>query len=175
MTKYCLYVYGRIELNVNSLRTWRIYLICVFVVLHFFLQGRDCFICKKSGHRAKNCPDKYNATPQSSKICLNCGESGHEMFSCKKDYSPDDLKVVPLFSSLLVLFFLPPAYLQVHILILIWISFLIQCLKFFWSSFRKYNATSARVLAIYVVLPLVMIVWDKFLATDVVNWVILVW
>jgi len=45
----------------------------------------------------------------------------------------------------------------------------------FLSSFRKYNATSARVLAIYVVLPLVMMVQEKFLATDVVNWVILVW
>uniref|UniRef100_A0A6N2LKM3 Uncharacterized protein n=1 Tax=Salix viminalis TaxID=40686 RepID=A0A6N2LKM3_SALVM len=73
------------------------------------------------------------------------------MFSCKKDYSPGDLKVVPLLSSLPVLLF-PLSV-----------------------TYKKYNATSARVLAIYVVLPLVLIVWDKFLATDVVNWVILVW
>ncbi|KAM7522906.1 hypothetical protein LguiA_012808 [Lonicera macranthoides] len=56
------------------------------------LLGQDCFICKKGGHRAKDCPEKYTSSP-SNKICLKCGQSGHEMFSCKNDYSPDDLKV----------------------------------------------------------------------------------
>lgn len=60
-----------------------------------FLQGQDCFICKKGGHRAKDCPEKYTSSP-SDKICLKCGQSGHEMFSCKNDYSPDDLKVLRL-------------------------------------------------------------------------------
>lgn len=54
------------------------------------VQGRDCFICKQHGHRAKDCSEKNN----SSKICLKCGDMGHEMFSCRNDYCPDDLKVV---------------------------------------------------------------------------------
>lgn len=58
-----------------------------------FLQGKDCFICKKSGHRAKDCPEKSNWVSQNTKICLKCGGSGHEMFSCKNKYSPSDLKV----------------------------------------------------------------------------------
>lgn len=61
---------------------------------HLFWQGKDCFICKKGGHRAKDCPDKkFSGGPYSAKICLKCGQSGHEMFSCKSDYSSDDLKV----------------------------------------------------------------------------------
>ncbi|KAJ6309390.1 hypothetical protein OIU77_015192 [Salix suchowensis] len=97
------------------------------MVLNNVPRDEIALFARKVATVQKNCPDKYNITPQSSKICLKCGGSGHEMFSC-----------------------------------LLMIS-------------RKYNATSARVLAIYVVLPLVLIVWDKFLATDVVNWVILVW
>jgi hypothetical protein len=58
------------------------------------LQGQDCFICKKGGHRAKDCPEKHKGGTPSLKICLKCGDSGHEMFSCRNDYSPDDLKVV---------------------------------------------------------------------------------
>lgn len=62
-------------------------LFCVYV------QGQDCFICKKGGHRAKDCPEKYKRVSQSSKICLKCGDSGHELFSCGNDYCRDDLKV----------------------------------------------------------------------------------
>ncbi|KAK3040196.1 hypothetical protein RJ639_028446 [Escallonia herrerae] len=58
------------------------------------LQGQDCFICKKGGHRAKDCPDKYAARSPSANICLKCGHSGHEMFSCNSDYSLDDLKEI---------------------------------------------------------------------------------
>ncbi|KAK3002204.1 hypothetical protein RJ639_020973 [Escallonia herrerae] len=58
------------------------------------LQGQDCFICKKGGHRAKDCPDKYAARSPSANICLKCGHSGHEMFSCNNDYSLDDLKEI---------------------------------------------------------------------------------
>ncbi|KAI8525894.1 hypothetical protein RHMOL_Rhmol13G0266300 [Rhododendron molle] len=57
-------------------------------------QGQDCFICKKGGHRAKDCPEKYKRVSQSSKICLKCGDSGHEMFSCKNNYAHDDLKEI---------------------------------------------------------------------------------
>ncbi|KAF1864197.1 hypothetical protein Lal_00048762 [Lupinus albus] len=60
----------------------------------YFL-GRDCFICKKGGHRAKDCPERHNAVGASiPSICLKCGISGHEMFSCKDDYSQDDLKEI---------------------------------------------------------------------------------
>lgn len=57
------------------------------------MQGQDCFICKKGGHRAKNCPEKNTSGLQNSKICLKCGVSGHDMFSCRNDYSPEDLQV----------------------------------------------------------------------------------
>lgn len=66
------------------------------------VQGQDCFICKKGGHRAKDCPEKYKRVSQSSKICLKCGDSGHEMFSCKNNYSHDDLKVLLLFEFLVI-------------------------------------------------------------------------
>lgn len=62
-------------------------------LLDFFGQGQDCFICKRGGHRAKDCPEKHKGGSSSSKICLKCGESGHDMFMCSSDYSPDDLKV----------------------------------------------------------------------------------
>lgn len=57
-------------------------------------QGQDCYICKKTGHRAKDCPDKYKSISATSKICLKCGDSGHDMFSCRSDYDLEDLKVV---------------------------------------------------------------------------------
>ena len=72
-------------------------------------QGQDCFICKKSGHQAKDCPEKYKGGSLSLKICLKCGDSGHDMFSCWNDYSPDDLKVffpLPFFHIVLEFFFL---------------------------------------------------------------------
>ncbi|KAJ6897141.1 LOW QUALITY PROTEIN: zinc knuckle family protein [Populus alba x Populus x berolinensis] len=69
----------------------------VNVVLRKLL-GQDCFICKESGHRAKDCPEKYKGTHQSSKICLKCGGSGHEMLSCMNDYSVDDLKEIQCYN-----------------------------------------------------------------------------
>ncbi|KAI8525893.1 hypothetical protein RHMOL_Rhmol13G0266300 [Rhododendron molle] len=66
----------------------------VFVFSHKKVEGQDCFICKKGGHRAKDCPEKYKRVSQSSKICLKCGDSGHEMFSCKNNYAHDDLKEI---------------------------------------------------------------------------------
>ncbi|XVF06887.1 hypothetical protein REPUB_Repub06bG0089900 [Reevesia pubescens] len=57
-------------------------------------KAQDCFICKKSGHRAKDCPDKHKSGSKHDKICLRCGVSGHEMFSCRNDYSHDDLKEI---------------------------------------------------------------------------------
>ncbi|GFZ01528.1 zinc knuckle (CCHC-type) family protein [Actinidia rufa] len=56
-------------------------------------RGQDCYICKKGGHRAKDCPEKYKGGSHKSKICLKCGDPGHDMFSCKNGYAPDDLKV----------------------------------------------------------------------------------
>lgn len=60
----------------------------------FYSQVRDCFICKKGGHRAKNCPEKHMNVFSSSNICLKCGDPGHDMFSCQNLYPDDDLKVV---------------------------------------------------------------------------------
>ena len=71
---------------------------CLIYCLVLF-QGQDCFICKKSGHRAKDCPEKYKGGSLSLKICLKCGDSGHDMFSCYNDYSPDNLKVFFPFPS----------------------------------------------------------------------------
>lgn len=62
-------------------------------------QGRDCFICKQHGHRAKDCPERN----KSSKICLRCGDLGHEMFTCRNDYCPEDLKVHSFGDTLLLL------------------------------------------------------------------------
>ncbi|KAJ6309392.1 hypothetical protein OIU77_015194 [Salix suchowensis] len=128
-----------------------------------------CYNCGEEGHMAVNCP-----TPlKKIKPCFVCGSlehgakqcsKGRDCFICKKSghrakNCPDKYNITPQSSKI--------------------------CLKCGGSGHemfscllmisRKYNATSARVLAIYVVLPLVLIVWDKFLATDVVNWVILVW
>ncbi|KAL5148504.1 DNA-binding protein HEXBP [Glycine soja] len=55
---------------------------------------QDCFICKKGGHRAKDCPEKHTSTSKSIAICLKCGNSGHDIFSCRNDYSQDDLKEI---------------------------------------------------------------------------------
>ncbi|XP_022135128.1 zinc finger CCHC domain-containing protein 7-like isoform X3 [Momordica charantia] len=55
-------------------------------------KARDCFICKKGGHRAKDCPEKNKDVSSSSKMCLKCGDSGHDMFSCQNHYPDDDLK-----------------------------------------------------------------------------------
>lgn len=57
------------------------------------LQGKDCYICKGSGHRAKDCPEKQKGSFVRSKVCLKCGDSGHDMFSCWNYYPDDDLKV----------------------------------------------------------------------------------
>ncbi|XVF42927.1 hypothetical protein PTKIN_Ptkin01aG0404000 [Pterospermum kingtungense] len=57
-------------------------------------KAQDCFICKKSGHRAKDCPDKHKNGSKHGKICLRCGVSGHDMFSCRNDYSPEDIKEI---------------------------------------------------------------------------------
>lgn len=74
-----------------------------FEICFVLLQAQDCFICKKGGHRAKDCPEKHTSTSKSIAICLKCGNSGHDIFSCRNDYSQDDLKVI-LF--LVLLFFL---------------------------------------------------------------------
>lgn len=66
---------------------------CAYCIC-LFLKGQDCFICKKGGHRAKDCPDKYKGSSLRSKICLKCGDGEHDMFSCRNDYQQDDLKVV---------------------------------------------------------------------------------
>lgn len=81
-----------------------------WILLHFLisLQGQDCFICKKGGHRAKDCPEKHRSGSQNSKICLKCGDSRHDMFSCRNDYSPEDLKVHRHFLMYFVSFFENP-------------------------------------------------------------------
>ncbi|TVU24930.1 hypothetical protein EJB05_27397 [Eragrostis curvula] len=58
------------------------------------LLGQDCFICKKGGHMAKDCPDKHKKHNQQSTLCLRCGETGHDMFGCFNDYPPDDIKEI---------------------------------------------------------------------------------
>lgn len=72
-------------------------------ICFMLIQVQDCFICKKGGHRAKDCLEKHTSRSKSVAICLKCGNSGHDMFSCRNDYSPDDLKVV-LFLALLFFF-----------------------------------------------------------------------
>ncbi|XP_050936947.1 uncharacterized protein LOC103494199 isoform X8 [Cucumis melo] len=57
-------------------------------------KARDCFICKKGGHRANVCPEKHKNVSSSLKICLKCGDSGHDMFSCQNHYADDDLKKI---------------------------------------------------------------------------------
>jgi hypothetical protein len=59
-------------------------------------QGQDCFICKKGGHMAKDCPDKHKRNDHQSTLCIRCGETGHDMFGCANDYPPDDIEVVLL-------------------------------------------------------------------------------
>lgn len=68
-------------------------LFSVIMLILTYLQGQDCFVCKRKGHLAKDCPDKNKKIVQESEICLRCGEVGHIMSSCPNDYSPDDLKV----------------------------------------------------------------------------------
>lgn len=65
----------------------------------YYSQARDCFICKKGGHRANVCPEKHKNVSSSLKICLKCGDSGHDMFSCQNHYADDDLKVFFYFHS----------------------------------------------------------------------------
>uniref|UniRef100_A0A7N0UEH8 CCHC-type domain-containing protein n=1 Tax=Kalanchoe fedtschenkoi TaxID=63787 RepID=A0A7N0UEH8_KALFE len=60
-------------------------------------KGRDCFICKTGGHKAKDCPERSTSLNNGSsdvKICLKCGDSGHDMFSCKNNYFSEDLKAI---------------------------------------------------------------------------------
>lgn len=70
------------------------------------LQGQDCFICKKGGHYAKDCPEKQKRGSLKSQICLKCGDSGHDMFSCRNDYLTEDLKVFLWLLSLFSIWFL---------------------------------------------------------------------
>ena len=69
----------------------------VIEICIMLLQRQDCFICKQSGHRARDCPEKLTSTPKSIAICLKCGNSGHDMFGCRNDYSMEDLEVVLFF------------------------------------------------------------------------------
>ncbi|KAJ4959572.1 hypothetical protein NE237_026683 [Protea cynaroides] len=58
-------------------------------------EGQYCYICKRKGHRKKDCPDKHRIkSSESSNICLKCGYAGHDMYSCRVEYSPDDLKEI---------------------------------------------------------------------------------
>ncbi|PVH34405.1 hypothetical protein PAHAL_8G213800 [Panicum hallii] len=61
---------------------------------HSVTWGQDCFICKKGGHMAKDCPDKHKRNDHQSTLCLRCGEIGHDMFGCTNDYPPDDIKQI---------------------------------------------------------------------------------
>jgi hypothetical protein len=74
----------------------------LFVVCSFS-QGQNCFICKKGGHMAKDCPDKHKKNNQQSTLCLRCGETGHDMLGCFNDSPPDDIQVsfcLPCFSQI---------------------------------------------------------------------------
>ncbi|KAI8573369.1 hypothetical protein RHMOL_Rhmol01G0271800 [Rhododendron molle] len=116
---------------------------------------RDCFICEKGGHRAKNCPEKNKWGSQTSKKCLKCGDFSHDMFSCKNNYSPDDLKDTDNtdWSSSMTMVVTSSSLPILHLI-------------------RKYNATFAIDLAIFVVLPLVITAQENLLVTDVVGWAI---
>lgn len=55
-----------------------------------------------------------------------------------------------------------------------WLSLILFFLSFF-CLIRRFNVISARHLAICAVSILLMQYWEKFLVTNVVRWVILVW
>ncbi|KAK9280150.1 hypothetical protein L1049_013837 [Liquidambar formosana] len=85
---------GHTTVNCTSLKRKKPCFVCGSLE-HGFKQctkGQDCFICKRGGHRAKDCPEKHKGGSQSSKMCLRCGDSGHDMFSCWNNYSPSDLE-----------------------------------------------------------------------------------
>ncbi|KAH0725332.1 hypothetical protein KY284_001197, partial [Solanum tuberosum] len=55
-----------------------------------------CFICKRRGHLAKDCPNAKTQIlqAQSCEFCLKCGDTGHDMFTCKDGYSSTDLEKI---------------------------------------------------------------------------------
>lgn len=59
----------------------------------FLMQKTECFECGKSGHVARNCPNKYSKPRSSTGLCLLCGRLGHDVSSCSGEYDPDDMKV----------------------------------------------------------------------------------
>ncbi|XP_074560978.1 uncharacterized protein LOC141817210 [Curcuma longa] len=53
--------------------------------------GESCYICKSTGHIAKQCPEKV--LWERKKICLLCRQRGHSLKNCPESYSTNEKKM----------------------------------------------------------------------------------
>lgn len=77
--------------NMQCVR-WNFVELCVRNIL--VMQKTECFECGKSGHIAKNCPNRQYKPRRSTGLCLLCGRLGHDPSTCSREYDPEDFKVI---------------------------------------------------------------------------------
>ena len=80
----------------------------------FLVQKTECFECGKSGHFARNCPNKQYQPRKFTGVCLLCGRLGHDVPSCSGEYDPDDFKVIIFFAVLNFLRFMNFLFLEIY-------------------------------------------------------------